>query len=508
MSGTPSARAQPNDLGALLRRRVHPDGRQNPQPRDIYDLAIIGGGPAGLEAAQHARRLGITVALVERHELGGLSLRAGSIPSKTLIHSARLCAEMRALRDFGVSSPAEPKLDFLALKRRMLRVRARMATYHSIARLQQDGVEVFFGDARFRDPNTLALGTTVLKFKKAIVATGARAKPPSFSGLDEVGYRTSADIFDLAELPARLVVIGGGPLGCELAQAFCRLGSEVTIIQNDPKFLPREERDAAELLSESMARDGVQIMLNTTVFGAHLESGTRFVDAKDYIRSVSVPADEILLSIGRIPNVESLDLENAGIECDEHGLRVDDFLQTTNQNIYGAGDVCMRAQFTNVAWASARIAVSNALEDKQLRRSELVIPWCTFCDPEIAHVGMQVWGARTNSVPVKTYTVMMQDVARAITDGQDGGFVKLHVRLGTDEIIGATIVATRASELINELAVIMSARIGMRDLARVVHTYPTQSEAIRLAAIAYERDQAVTEAVGIAPKPRRGGATP
>jgi pyruvate/2-oxoglutarate dehydrogenase complex dihydrolipoamide dehydrogenase (E3) component len=237
-----------------------------------------------------------------------------------------------------------------------------------------------------------------------------------------------------------------------------------------------------------MARDGVDIMLNTTVVGAHVENGTKFVDGENYDKKLSVPADEILLSIGRLPNVENLDLKSAGIDCDDNGVKVDDFLRTANRNVYAAGDVCMSHKFTNVAWVSARIAVRNAFEDKQMRQSEMMIPWCTYCDPEIAHVGMQVWDAREKSIPVKTYTVMMQDVDRAITDGQGDGFVKIHVQDGTDKILGATIVATRASELINEVSVVMSTGIGMRDLSRVIHTYPAQSEAIRLAALAYEKD--------------------
>jgi pyruvate/2-oxoglutarate dehydrogenase complex dihydrolipoamide dehydrogenase (E3) component len=475
------------DRAALI-RRVRPQDWSNPRPREIYDLVVVGAGPAGIEAAQYARRLGLTVALVERNQLGGDSLNAGSIPSKTLIRSARLCAQIRDADEFAVSSPEELKLNFAALKARMMRVRARIAEYHAVDRLQHDGVEIFFGEAQFSSPAALSLGTTLLQFKKAIVATGARPHPPNFPGLDEVGYRTSTNIFDMPELPQRLAVIGGGPLGCELAQAFCRLGSGVTIIQNDPKFLPREERDAAELLSESMARDGVDIMLNTTVVGAHAENGTKFVDGQNYDKKISVPADEILLSIGRLPNVESLGLKKAGIDCDDQGVKVDDFLRTTNENIYAAGDVCMSHKFTNVAWVSARMAVRNAFEEKRVRHSELMIPWCTFCDPEIAHVGMQVWDAREKSIPVKTYTVMMQDVDRAITDGQDDGFVKIHIKGGTGEILGATIVATRASELINEMCVVISSGIGMRDLSRVIHTYPAQSEAIRLAALAYEKD--------------------
>jgi pyruvate/2-oxoglutarate dehydrogenase complex dihydrolipoamide dehydrogenase (E3) component len=476
-----------DDRAALI-RRVRPEDWNNPRPREIYDLVVVGAGPAGIEAAQYARRLGLSVALVERNQIGGNSLNAGSIPSKTLIHSARLCAQIRDASEFAVSSPAELKLDFAALKARMMRVRARIAEYHAIDRLQHGGVEIFFGDAQFSGPDTLALADTSLRFRKAIIATGARAHPPNFPGLDEIGYRTSTNIFDMPQLPERLVVIGGGPLGCELAQAFCRLGSRVTIMQNDPKFLPREERDAAELLSESMARDGVDIMLNTTAVGAHAENGTKFVNGENYDKKLSVPADEILLSIGRLPNVENLGLTNAGIDCDEKGVKVDDFLQTANRNIYAAGDVCMSHKFTNVAWVSARMAVGNALENKGVRHSEIMIPWCTYCDPEIAHVGMQVWDARGKSIPVKTYTVMMQDVDRAITDGQDDGFVKIHIRDGTDEILGATIVATRASELINEVSVVMSTGIGMRDLSRVIHTYPAQSEAIRLAALAYEKD--------------------
>ena len=488
MKSTNIAPQLDRDDRAALIRRVRPHGWSNPRPRDIYDLVVVGAGPAGIEAAQHARGLGLSVALVERNKLGGDSLNAGSVPSKTLVHSARLCAQIRDAAEFAVSSPEQLKLDFAALKARMMRVRARIAEYHAVDRLQHDGVEVFFGDAKFSGPSALALEGASLHFKKAIIATGARPHPPNFTGLDQTGYRTSENIFDLPQLPERLVVVGGGPLGCELAQAFCRLGSRVTIMQNDPKFLPREERDAAELLSEAMARDGVDIMLNTTAVGAHVENGTKFVDGENYDKKISVPADEILLSIGRLPNVENLDLKSTGVDCDDNGVKVDDFLCTANRDIYAAGDVCMSHKFTNVAWVSARIAVGNAFEDKRMRHSEMMIPWCTYCEPEIAHVGLQVWDARQKSLPVKTYTVMMQDVDRAITDGEDDGFVKLHVQDGTDKILGATIVATRASELINEVSVVMSTGIGMRDLARVIHTYPAQSEAIRLAALAYEKD--------------------
>jgi pyruvate/2-oxoglutarate dehydrogenase complex dihydrolipoamide dehydrogenase (E3) component len=374
----------------------------------------------------------------------------------------------------------------------MRRIRSRIAEYHSVDRLSARGIDVFLCDARFEGSTVLSAGESRLTFKKAIIATGARPEPPNVPGLEEIGYLTSDSIFQVNALPKRLGVVGGGPLGCELAQAFCRLGSQVTIVQNDPKFLPHEDRDAAELLSLSMSRDGVITRLNTTVVGAHRDDGAKWLETTSDGVTLSIAVDEVLLSIGRVPNVEDLGLDAAGIAFDVNvGIHVDDFLQTTNADVYAAGDVCQADQFTNVAQSSARLAVKNAFGARVHRQGHWTIPWCTYCDPEIAHVGMHVREARQRSIPVKSYTVMMQDVDRAITDGLDNGFVKVHVREGTDEILGATIVAARAGELINEMSVIMSAGIGMRRLADILHTYPAQSEAIRLAAVAYLSDQPI-----------------
>jgi pyruvate/2-oxoglutarate dehydrogenase complex dihydrolipoamide dehydrogenase (E3) component len=466
-------------------RHVRPPDWNNPAPKSVYDLVVVGGGPAGLAAAETAARCGRTVALVERDKLGGNSLNVGSVPSKTIIHSANV-AEERRDGEFGASMSSGPSANLQAVMARMRRVRTRISEYHSVDRLAGQGIDVFFSDSRFVSRKALLAGDTLLSFKKAIVATGARPRTPDIPGLAQAGYRTSDTIFDITRLPARLAIIGGGPLGCELAQAFCRLGSRVTILQNDPKFLPYEERDAAELLSLSLSRDGVETRLNTTVVGARLENEEKIVDTVNDDARYSFRVDEILLSIGRVANVENLNLPAAGIDSDVvAGIQVDDFLRTTNARIYAAGDACMAYKFTNVADATGRMAALNAFGTRRKRRSHMLIPWCTYCDPEIAHIGMQVWEASQRSIPVKSFTIMMHDVDRAITDDQDNGFVKLHIREGTDEILGATIVASRASEMINEVSVLMSAGIGLRKLADILHTYPAQSDAIRLAATAY-----------------------
>ena len=482
-----AAKARPDDEAVFL-GRVRPDEWRNPVPREVYDLAIVGAGPAGLAAADSAARLGFSVALIERYRLGGNSLNVGSAPSKALIRTAYVYDTMRDAEAFGAPAPALPALDFAEVQARLRRIRTRIAAGHPVHTLITLGVDVFFGPAQFDGSHSLRVDEARVRFRKALVATGARPTAPKIAGLEEAGYRTSTTIFDMPSLPGSLAVVGGGPLGCELAQAFCRLGSHVTIVQNEAKFLPREERDAAEILSRSMARDGVIIRLNTTVVGARRDGAVKILQTVNDDVTADIEADEILLSVGRSPNVEDMDLPAAGVAFDlDRGVQIDDFLCSTNPDVYAAGDVCLELKFTNAAQASACIAVENALTGAQRRHSGLVIPWCTYCDPEIAHIGLHVWEARLRSIPIKSFTVMMQDVDRALTDGEETGFVKIHVAEGSDRILGATIVASRASEMINEMAVIMSAGTGLDALAEVVHTYPAQSEAIMLAAQAYRR---------------------
>jgi pyruvate/2-oxoglutarate dehydrogenase complex dihydrolipoamide dehydrogenase (E3) component len=479
--GEPAAerRAEDRRVADAVRRRTRPADWRNPHPKDRYDLCVFGAGPAGFAAAELAAGHGLKVALLERHRLGGNSLHAGSIPSKTLISAARA---------------GRPRPDFPGVMARMRQVRARIAGHQSADRLTALGIDVFFGEARFTGRHAVTVDDTALRFKKALIATGARPRVEQIPGLDEVGYLTSEDIFDLAALPPRLAVIGGGPLGCELGQAFNALGARVTIVQRQPTFLPRMERDAADLLSRALSADGVETRLDTQVVAARRSNGEKLLDvANDELR-FAITTDAILLSVGRGPNVHGIGLEAAGVDFDaETGVKINDFLRTTNPDIYAAGDVCIPDQFTNIAETTARMAISNAFARRRRRHSHLLIPRCTYCTPEIAQIGLDNRSGRRSGVSLKSYTIMMQDVDRAVTDGLDNGFVKIYVRDGSDQIVGATIVAARASEMINEVSVIMHAGVGMRQLARIVHTYPAQSGAIRLAALAYWRNQTAME---------------
>ena len=285
-----------------------------------------------------------------------------------------------------------------------------------------------------------------------------------------------------------MLVIGGGPLGCELAQAFCRLGAKTIIVQDQPLFLPKEERDAAQILSDALARDGVEVRLNTSAVNVRMEDGQKLVDLVSDDNRNTVAVDAILAGAGRTPNVEGMGLETAGVDYDPRlGIRTDDYLQTSNPRIYAAGDVCLEHKYTHTADASARIVIRNALFFGRQRVSALTIPWCTYTDPEIAHVGIFAREALQRNIPLKTFTVPMHDVDRAIADSEQDGFVKIHVKEGTDQILGATIVARHAGEMINEITLAIVAGLGLRTLADVIHTYPTQADAIKKAADAYNR---------------------
>jgi pyruvate/2-oxoglutarate dehydrogenase complex dihydrolipoamide dehydrogenase (E3) component len=467
---------------------VRPPDWRNPTPRGTYHLLIIGAGPGGLIAARTAAALGAKVALIERHQLGGSSLNYGTVPSKALIRTSRLYAEMRAAANFGVVPPTELRVDLAVVMERIQRICARMSRVDSAARLTAEGIDLYFGSARFVGPDAVDVDGSRLRFKKALIATGSRPLLPTIPGLTEAGFRSNEGAFSLPELPKSVLIIGGGPLGCELAQAFSRLGTRTIITHGEPLFLPNEERDAAQMVSDALARDGVEIHLNSKAVKVRMEGGHRLVELVNHGDVATIAVDEILTGIGRIPAVEGLDLEAAGVVYDDRaGVHVDDFLRTTNPRIYAAGDVCLQHKFTNTADASARIAVQNALFLIRKRMSSLTIPWCTYTDPEVAHVGIYVRQARERNIPVKTFTVPMHDVDRAIIDGEEDGFVKIHVREGTDTILGATIVSRHASEMINGISLAMAARIGMRKLSDVIHAYPTQAEAIKRAADAYTR---------------------
>lgn len=467
---------------------TRPVSWRNPRPIGRYDLAVIGAGPAGIAAAKTAASLGAKVALVERNAIGGVNLNSGSIPSKTLIRTSRIYADMRDARNYGALIPDGMRVDFAAAMQRVWRVRAGLSRDDSARRLAADGIDVHFGDARFVTGDTLNIDGEKLLFRRALIATGARPHIPRIPGLAAAGCLTDQTLFELTELPRRLLVIGGGPLGCELAQALCRFGAQTTIVQAKPLFLGQEERDAAQILAEAFSRDGIEVRLNTTAIAVRTDGGTKLVDlvSDDYRNTIGV--DAILAGVGRTPNVEGLNLEAVGVDCDPaRGVRVDDFLCTSNARIHAAGDVCLEHSYVESATASARIAVHNALFRRRQRWSTVVIPRCTYTDPEIAEVGISVREARRRGIPIKTFAIPMHEIDRAVADGETAGFVKVHVKGRSDRILGATVVARHAGDLINEITLAMVAGIGLRTLARALHAYPTQGEAVRRAAEAYKR---------------------
>lgn len=470
-----------------LAANVHPAGHRNPSPAR-YNLVVIGAGTAGLVAAAGAAGLGAKVALIERDLMGGDCLNFGCVPSKAIIRVSRAAAEIRGASRFGIRVAQGGQVDFAAAMERMRRLRADLSANDSAARFQALGVDVFFGAARFTDRRTVAVGDATLRFRRAVIATGARAAALPIPGLEAAGYLTNETIFALTELPARIAVIGGGPLGCELAQALRRFGAEVTILEVAAQILIREDRDAAARVEQALLRDGVALLCGSRILGVERRGGEKLIRFERDNVSAELPIDEIVVGAGRAPAVAGLNLEAAGVAFDPvAGVIVDDYLRTTNRKIYAAGDVCSQYKFTHMADAMARIVLRNALFFGRARVSALTVPWCTYTDPEIAHTGLSAAEAQARGIRVRTLVQELAVVDRAVLDDETDGFVKVHVAEDSDRIVGATVVASHAGEMISELTLAIAKGIGLGALADVIHPYPTVAEAVRKLGDQYNR---------------------
>ena len=476
-----------------LLSQVHPPDWPTPTPANVYNLVVIGGGTAGLVTAGGAGMLGGKVALVEKHLLGGDCTNVGCVPSKTLIRAARAAHEVRQAHRFGVQVPPGMAVDFAAVMARVRQVRAEISQNDAAARMRDEyGVDVFFGEAAFTGPNTIAVGDLTLRFKAAAIATGSSPVLPPIDGMDSVEVLTNETVFNLTEQPQRLAVIGGGYIGCELAQAFQRLGTAVTLLQRGDHLLKRAEPEVSALLQWQLAQEGVDIRLNADVTRVVQQGQEKQLHYHVAGEPGRLTADAVLVSAGRQPNVSGLGLAAVGVKANEKGIAINDYLQTTNPNIYAVGDCAMAWKFTHAADAAARIAVQNALFAPfglgRRRLSDVVMPSCTYTDPEVAHVGITAAEAATRQ-DVRQLDVALGDVDRAVTEGETAGFARIYLAQSSDRILGATVVAAQAGEMISEITLAITQRLGLGAIAKVIHPYPTRAEVIRKVAETYSLAQ-------------------
>lgn len=474
---------------AALVRNVAPAAWVNPTPKEKYHLVVIGAGTAGLVSAAIAVGLGARVAIVEKHLFGGDCLNFGCVPSKAFIRAARAWADAgRAAKSFGGPS-TNRDTDFSQAMLRLRELRAELSAVDSVERFQKLGVDVFLGAASFSDPTTVQVGEHQLRFRRAIIATGARAARPNIPGLADTPYHTNETIFSLTELPRRLVVVGGGPIGSELAQAFAQYGTLVTIANAETHVLPREDPDAATVVAQAMERDGLRIMNDARVERvAH--DGIEFrVSVMVGGKNSELLCDELLVATGRTANVDALQLEKAGVAYTPKGVTVDDRFRTSNKAVYAIGDISSKLQFTHVADAQARFAVANALffGIGGGKNSTLVVPRVTFTSPEVAHVGMSLSDAAEAGMAIETVRVNLAENDRSVLEDDASGFLKVHLKKGTDTIVGATLVAAHAGEMIGEVGVAITNGIGLGAVGKTIHAYPTQSEIFRKAADVWRR---------------------
>jgi len=479
---------QPKDQYNLeLERNVHPPDWVNPKPAKRYNLVVIGAGTAGLVTAAGAAGLGAKVALIERELMGGDCLNVGCVPSKALLASGHAAAAVRNAVEHKVLLEGGYSVDFAGVMERMRRLRAGISHHDSAQRFKDLGIDVFLGDGRFSSSSTVDVNGETLNFSRAVIATGARASAPPIAGLDSIEYLTNETIFSLTELPKRLGIIGAGPIGCEMAQAFARFGSEVTLIEAQDRILPNDDLEASEIVKAALIKDSVNVLCCGKNVELAKRDGQIHISMSAEDRSYDLTVDRLLIVVGRAANVESLNLEKAGVDYTKHGVAVNDRLQSSNPKIYAAGDVCSKYKFTHAADFMARIVIQNALFLGRAKLSALTIPWCTYTDPELAHVGMSEQELKKSGIEVATYTQPFDSVDRAILEGKTEGFVRIHTKKGSDKVLGATIVGAHAGDMISQISMAMTHGLGLKKIASTISPYPTTAEAIRKVGDQYSR---------------------
>jgi pyruvate/2-oxoglutarate dehydrogenase complex dihydrolipoamide dehydrogenase (E3) component len=442
-----------------------------------YDVVVLGGGTAGLVTAAGTAGLGGRVALVERHRMGGDCLNTGCVPSKALIASARLARAVRGASRLGLGEVAL-EVPFAAVMDRVRERRARIAPHDSQERFESLGVEVLRGHARFVSPHEVEVDGRRLRARAFVIATGSRAALPPIPGLAETQPYTNETLFDeLRERPARLAVVGGGPIGCELGQAFAALGVQVTLLEAGARLLDKEDEDTADVVRRALEEDGVVVRTGVRLTAASRAGGVTRLEVE---HGPAVEAEAVLVAAGRVPNVEDLGLERAGVAWTKRGVTVDERLRTSQPHIYAAGDVAGSFQFTHLADHHARVVIKNVLVPGGRARVDLrVLPWCTYTSPELARVGLSEAEARKQDVAVDVWRVPMDGLDRAIVESEERGFAKVLTAMGTDRILGAAIVGAHAGDLIHEIALAMKVGAGLGALSATIHAYPTWAELAR-----------------------------
>jgi pyruvate/2-oxoglutarate dehydrogenase complex dihydrolipoamide dehydrogenase (E3) component len=461
----------------------------------VYNAVVVGAGTAGLVTAAGTAGLGGRVALIERNLMGGDCLNFGCVPSKALISSARLIQQIRESEKWGLDQ-LEPQFVFEKVFERMRARRAKIAPHDSRERFESLGVDVFHGQARFVSPHEVEVNGQRLRAKNFVIATGSRAVVPKIKGIENIPYFTNETIFDeLKRKPENMIVLGGGPIGCELAQTFQRLGVDVTIFQRGDQLLPREDLDVAEFVERRLINEGVRVIKNADARSvATSDSGKVALQLLDrqsgQLAEPTFFADVLLVAAGRTPNLQSLDLKSTGIDITERGVRVNDYLQTSQRHIYAVGDVIGPFLFTHMADAQGRVVVRNILAPFQFLRQKMdysVVPWCTYVDPEVAHVGLGEKEAKRQNIDYDLFVVPLEDVDRAVVESEDAGFAKILTGKGSDKILGATIIAPHAGDLLHEFVLAMKAGIGLGTIASTIQAYPTFAELARKAGDKYNK---------------------